>query len=138
MRITADGEKYRNFKIHNKAIGENLRRIRMARGFSQEALGKKLGISFQQFGRYESGENRITAAMFVSLTEILDCSVFDLFDGLIDKNKKQNADDILCKSTNLKLIRDYNAIKSPEMKAAVHNFIKSVSRIESETSHIKE
>lgn len=138
MRITANGEKYRKFKLYNKVIGQNLRRIRIAKGFAQDAIGEKLGISFQQIGKYESGKNRVTAVMLISLAELLECSIFDLLDGIADNKKKPNIDDVFYKSTNLKLIRDYNAIKSPEMKAAVHNFIKSVSRIESETSHIKE
>jgi transcriptional regulator with XRE-family HTH domain len=40
-------------------IGRQLREARLARGLSQGALGKKLGVTFQQVQKYESGANRI-------------------------------------------------------------------------------
>ena len=40
-------------------VGRRLREARLAKGMSQEALGKALGISFQQVQKYEKGSNRI-------------------------------------------------------------------------------
>jgi transcriptional regulator with XRE-family HTH domain len=39
---------------------------------SQEELGEKLGVSFQQIQKYEKGLNRVSAAMMVRVAGILD------------------------------------------------------------------
>ena len=41
-------------------------------GMSQEALGVKVGLSFQQIQKYEKGANRISASRLFELTRILE------------------------------------------------------------------
>jgi transcriptional regulator with XRE-family HTH domain len=43
-------------------IGTQMRNGRTALGLSQEVLGEKLGVSFQQVQKYEKGINRVSAA----------------------------------------------------------------------------
>ncbi|HZA02758.1 MAG TPA: helix-turn-helix transcriptional regulator, partial [Hyphomicrobiaceae bacterium] len=43
-------------------VGTQLRLRRLIVGLSQEELGSRLGISFQQIQKYETGANRISAA----------------------------------------------------------------------------
>lgn len=43
----------------NKIIGDNLKRFRLKQKMSQSALGKVLGVSFQQIQKYEKGTNKI-------------------------------------------------------------------------------
>jgi transcriptional regulator with XRE-family HTH domain len=50
-------------------LGERIRARRLMAGLSQEALGEKLGVTFQQVQKYERGTNRIT---FVRLQQIAD------------------------------------------------------------------
>jgi transcriptional regulator with XRE-family HTH domain len=40
-------------------------------GLSLEALGKKLGVSFQQVQKYESGVNRVSAARLFEICRAL-------------------------------------------------------------------
>ena len=42
---------------------------------SQQALGEKVGLSFQQIQKYEKGENRISASLFFKLTRILEVEI---------------------------------------------------------------
>jgi transcriptional regulator with XRE-family HTH domain len=49
---------------------------------SQEELGEKLGVSFQQIQKYEKGVNRVSAAMMVSLAEILDVDMDYFYDEI--------------------------------------------------------
>jgi transcriptional regulator with XRE-family HTH domain len=50
-------------------IGARMRERRAALGLSQGALGKKLGISFQQIQKYESGANRVSTAHLFDICE---------------------------------------------------------------------
>jgi len=54
-------------------IGTRIRMLRLRRKLSQEQLGDKLGVTFQQIQKYEKGLNRISGSRLVRLCEVLDC-----------------------------------------------------------------
>lgn len=62
-------------------VGSNLKRIRLLAGLSQETLGERLGITFQQVQKYERGTNRISAPVLVQLAAILSVDIADFFAG---------------------------------------------------------
>ncbi len=47
----------------------------MVIGMSQEKLGEKMGLTFQQIQKYEKGTNRIGASRLFQLAQILDVPV---------------------------------------------------------------
>ena len=54
-------------------------------GLSQEKLGEKLGITFQQIQKYENGVNRIGAGRLTQIGSFLDVPVSYFFDGLSEE-----------------------------------------------------
>lgn len=54
-------------------IGKVLKELRERENFSQAYLGECLGISFQQYQKYESGVNRLSAARLFDICTIYDC-----------------------------------------------------------------
>lgn len=60
------------------AAGANLRRIRIHRGMSQEALAAHLHITFQQVQKYEKGTNRLSISRALMACRALSCSLQDL------------------------------------------------------------
>src|SRR6185437_4621295 len=62
----------------DKAIGGRLKLFRQRANFSQTALGKSLGVSFQQVQKYENGTNRISAASLMKIARFLNISIGDL------------------------------------------------------------
>ena len=65
-------------------VGAQLRLRRKARGFSQEALAKSVGLTFQQLQKYERGSNRISASKLYEFARLLECPVAYFFDGVGD------------------------------------------------------
>ena len=61
-------------------IGAQMRDRRTALDISQTALGEKLGVTFQQIQKYESGENRVSAARLFEICEVLDVSLASMFE----------------------------------------------------------
>src|SRR5262249_15982445 len=55
---------------------------RMLLGMSQEALGDKLGLTFQQVQKYEKGVNRIGASRLFQLAKVLGVPVQYFFMGM--------------------------------------------------------
>jgi transcriptional regulator with XRE-family HTH domain len=56
----------------DRAIGARLRAFRVQRQLSQTAVGKALGVTFQQIQKYEKGVNRVSSSATVQLCELLD------------------------------------------------------------------
>jgi len=51
----------------NLAIGQRLRSVRAARGFTQSELAAHIGVAFQQIQKYENGTNRLSVAVMLRL-----------------------------------------------------------------------
>ncbi|HVH78357.1 MAG TPA: helix-turn-helix transcriptional regulator [Stellaceae bacterium] len=61
-------------------VGSRVRLRRNMLGLSQEELGKKVGLTFQQIQKYERGANRIGASRLHELSRELDVPVSFFYD----------------------------------------------------------
>lgn len=66
----------------DQAIGLRIKRRRMSRKMTQQDLGSKLGISFQQVQKYENGANRIGAGKLYMIARILEMPAYEMFDEI--------------------------------------------------------
>lgn len=55
------------------ALGERIRSMRNERSLSMKGMGDLLGVSWQQFQKYELGRNKIGAARLQRIAAILEC-----------------------------------------------------------------
>jgi transcriptional regulator with XRE-family HTH domain len=62
-----------------KAFGENLRRIRLAKGISQEEVAFSSNLSTNQVGRIERGEINAGLSTIYELAQTLGVPVHELF-----------------------------------------------------------
>jgi transcriptional regulator with XRE-family HTH domain len=65
-------------------MGKTLRRLRCEAGWSQEQLGRQLGVTFQQVQKYESGRNQLGVVMLHRLTRIFHLDYAEFFAGVND------------------------------------------------------
>ena len=68
-------------------MGDNLRRLRSAKGFSQEKLCAELqrrgcDVGRTTYAKYEAGELNIRASVIIELKNIYKCSYDEFFAGL--------------------------------------------------------
>ena len=65
---------------------------------AQSDVAGKLGLSFQQIQKYETGANRISSSRLYEMSNILGVCVADLFSelGPTAKPHKQDGGDSLC------------------------------------------
>jgi transcriptional regulator with XRE-family HTH domain len=68
-----------------------LRLRRLEAGLSQTTLADTLGISVQQFQKYEGATTRISSGALYQLALTLDVPVQYFFDGLSRRDKKRIA-----------------------------------------------
>lgn len=62
-------------------VGQNIRRLRLAKGWSQTSLASHLGVTFQQVQKYEKGVNRVGSSRLVQIAEALEVSLADVMKG---------------------------------------------------------
>ncbi len=68
-------------------VGTRVRLRRQILKMSQEKLGDKLGVTFQQVQKYERGSNRVGASRLWKISQVLDVPISFFFDGLSDNYK---------------------------------------------------
>ena len=56
----------------NKIVGLNIRDQRRKRKWTQTQLAEKLGITFQQIGKYERGDNGLSAIRLLKISKQFD------------------------------------------------------------------
>lgn len=61
-------------------VGSRIRLRRNMLNMSQEKLGEKLGITFQQIQKYEKGTNRVGASRLQAIAEIMTVPVSYFFE----------------------------------------------------------
>jgi transcriptional regulator with XRE-family HTH domain len=65
-------------------VGRLVRALRMSRNLSQTELGNRIGVTFQQVQKYESGANRISMGRLANIAKLFGVSV----PYLLNESKK--------------------------------------------------
>lgn len=109
----------------DRFVGSKIREHRLNLGWTQEVLGRKLGIAPQQVHKYEHGTNRVSAGRLHQLAEALDTPVESFFEGvttlpvLADQRSQR---------LRLELSRNF-ALLSAQQQAAVAQLTRSLVAI---------
>lgn len=64
------------------SVGARIRGLRELRGLSQPDLATQLGVTYQQFRKYESGENRVSAGRLWEIAKILKTTIVYFYEGI--------------------------------------------------------
>ena len=122
-------------------VGARLKIRRMILGISQEALGRALGLTFQQVQKYEKGANRIGASRIFELSSLLDVPVQYFYDdynsektGAIAGFAEADAGDAFMELVNspegVELCRCFAGISDPKVKKRVLELVKTIAETE--------
>ena len=117
-------------------VGSRVRERRKMMGMSQEKLGEKLGITFQQIQKYEKGTNRIGASRLQRISEILDVPVSYFFPDQASDASPGMAEegggadyvvDFLSTAEGLELNRAFARIKDVKVRRKVIELVRAVA-----------
>jgi len=114
-------------------VGNRLRARRLVLGLSQEKLGERLGITFQQIQKYEKGNNRVSASKLQAAAEVLGVPISYFFedhdvaapDGLV-----READEIgtfLLSRDGVSLNRAFTSIKDKRVRQTIITLAKALA-----------
>jgi transcriptional regulator with XRE-family HTH domain len=127
-------------------VGNKIRQRRMLLDISQAALGKIIGLRFQQLQKYERGRNRVSASTLYELAAILGVPVSYFFEGLsraeARKPTRREGKDVeypgiwgrtkdpLVKRETLALVRAWLMIRKPAVRRQIAVMIKLLANDE--------
>ncbi len=90
-------------------VGGRVRFRRMLLGMSQEKLGERLGLTFQQVQKYEKGVNRIGASRLFDLSQVLQVPIQFFYEeapGTLEQSSAEHAAGFADRSGQLRLLFD--------------------------------
>lgn len=105
-------------------VGMRVRHRRWMVGMTQQQLGEKVGIKFQQIQKYETGMNRISASRLWDIAATLDVPISFFFEGLEGADEMaadmaagaQPQGDLLADKEALELVRSYYSIPEAQRR----------------------
>jgi transcriptional regulator with XRE-family HTH domain len=113
--------------IIDVAVGRNVRIWRMAKGMSQAQLANRLGLTFQQVQKYETGANRIGTGRLVRVAAILGVPISVLFDGTDGAEPTRSLLALVSDSRSFRLAHAFAAIKDGALRLSIVRLVEQVS-----------
>ncbi|MDO5070239.1 MAG: helix-turn-helix transcriptional regulator [Neisseria zoodegmatis] len=113
------------------AIGKRIQQRRKETGLSAEELAEEIGVSQQQFSRYERGATKINIAHLVNIAVILDTPISWFFADSQAENLAFSQEKlyVTVKDDELKSRLDYHWSRlSSEQKRHLINFLDSITK----------
>jgi len=113
-----------------------VRMRRMMISMSQEKLGERLGITFQQVQKYEKGTNRIGASRLQQIAGILGVPVSFFFEGapggdgstagFADSGNPAYVSDFLATSEGLALSKAFMKVSDPKLRRRIVDLVEAM------------
>jgi transcriptional regulator with XRE-family HTH domain len=120
----------------DKHVGSRVRMRRMMISMSQEKLGERLGITFQQIQKYEKGTNRIGASRLQQIAIVLGVPVSFFFEGapvtisasggLAESPSPAYVSDFLATSDGLALTKAFMKISDPKVRRRIVDLVEAI------------
>lgn len=118
-------------------IGRRVQKRRRELGLSQEKLGERLGVTFQQVQKYEKGTNRIGAGRLHSISEVLETPIEFFFDGLSSpsspegfaegENQPSLEDRRASEAEAARVAAEFEKIGDPKIRHSVLELVRSIA-----------
>jgi transcriptional regulator with XRE-family HTH domain len=120
----------------DKHVGSRVRMRRMMINMSQEKLGERLGITFQQIQKYEKGTNRIGASRLQQIAVVLGVPVSFFFEGvptsdtgngLRDSPSPAYLSDFLATSDGLSLTKAFMKVRDTKVRRRIVDLVEAIA-----------
>ncbi|CAN7329056.1 helix-turn-helix transcriptional regulator [Rhizobium sp. LjRoot98] len=114
-------------------VGNRLRSRRLVLGLSQEKLGERLGITFQQIQKYEKGTNRVSASKLQAAALVLNVPIgyfFEDHEPVVPDGLAREVDEIgtfLLSRDGVMLNRAFTSIKNKQVRLSIITLTKALA-----------
>lgn len=114
-------------------IGKRLRLRRALLDIRQDELAGRIGVTFQQLQKYETGENRISASRLYQLARELDTTINWFFGDLPTRDPQTGdscAEDLhalVSQNGGGKLLREFQKIEDPAIRRHIIEIVRVIA-----------
>ena len=105
----------------DRIVGQRLRWRRRELKLTQEQLGEKLGLTFQQVQKYEKGVNRISAGRLFEMSQVLGITITYFYEGI---------DEMMGLSRRVAVHEDEHPPSLPVMDGEAMDLVKAFQNID--------
>ncbi|MCI2398921.1 helix-turn-helix transcriptional regulator [Aliiroseovarius subalbicans] len=105
-------------------VGRKIREARLLRGMTQADVAARLGLSFQQLQKYETGHNRVSASKLYEIALLLGVTPQHFFEGL-NADEASLAD--LMDERTARAAQALSSITDEKVKARLHSMIHEIA-----------
>jgi len=125
-------------------VGTQLKKLRVRRQLSQQALAELLDLTFQQIQKYEGGKNRLSASRMYEISRHLQVTPSYFFEGIdpkLDKAITGTANvlqedptqylpenDFMTKTESIRMMAAFYRIEDPEVRVALRMLVYRVAQ----------
>lgn len=99
-------------------VGERIRRRRAVLGLSGQQMAEALGISYQQFHKYEHGTNRVSASRLFAIAGLLGTSISFFYDEV------PAGEEPILDEAAVELAQAFNQITDPRLRQRILELVK--------------
>ncbi len=110
----------------DRHVGARIREHRIVRGLTQQQMAQRIGVSYQQFNKYERGLNRISAGRLQQIAQTLGVTAGSLFTDLPAAPPDDHPDrshERMC----LELTRNFRSLSSDADRRALCTMARSLA-----------
>jgi transcriptional regulator with XRE-family HTH domain len=122
----------------DKHVGSRVRMRRMMINLSQEKLGERLGITFQQIQKYEKGTNRIGASRLHQIASVLGVPVEFFYEGVpvagiaaagafAESPSPAYVSDFRASSAGLALTKAFMRVKDAKVRRRIVDLVEAIA-----------
>ena len=115
-------------KSIEKQIGLKLKVKRSSMGMTQDQLGKKIGVTFQQIQKYEKGVNKISIPNLYKIAEVLKTDInYFLNEDSVTSALNDCECGVKYNSESCQEVKYFTRIKSKKIRSNIITLLKSFS-----------
>jgi transcriptional regulator with XRE-family HTH domain len=120
----------------DRHVGSRVRMRRMMISMSQEKLGERLGITFQQVQKYEKGTNRIGASRLHQIANVLSVPVAFFYEdmpggeaaavGFGESGSPVYISEFMASSEGLALAKAFMKVSDPKVRRRIVDLVEAM------------
>jgi transcriptional regulator with XRE-family HTH domain len=121
-------------------VGFRVRRLREEFGLSQGELAERIGVSFQQVQKYETGKNKVSLRRLSQIAKVFNTNISHFLQGLDNQNESGTTRGgyhsmlPVLDDEERRLLKFFRRIKSSKFKRGVLLQLRAICDLESKSA----
>src|SRR5262249_32295619 len=113
------------------AMGDKMKATRLARRMSQEALGERLGVTFQQVQKYEKGTNFLTVVRALQIAAVLELNALEFIPTIPARIPRDDPlRELGTSSQGMRMARAFNTLSDTGMREVILALVEHLAGFE--------